>query len=277
MDHISRVKQEPEEGQGNGIFLATRAVHRGAGGQDEAGQRLGDNKLIMQPKPLLQAYQKVCVKQSDNHNKTGVLVAEQQSTTQLRQEDQVSKTAHYNQSTTRVDVAFQAIVCYHSSDLIQDMTTHPRMGDQESLSSTCKKLMVDAAEQECLAQSKSVLQGVQMDGGDVLPSSEMSYTHFEACEEDRKASDKEVANGSKENTEVYLSKTHKAQTLLNKCKPIKLGVPVVAAQGKAVVAGGKHGEGKKGTKKYLPNDGWDALSADATPKPIESRKIGCLD
>jgi hypothetical protein len=47
VDHISRVKKEPEEGQGNGIFLATRAVHRGAGGQDEAGQRFGDNKHIV--------------------------------------------------------------------------------------------------------------------------------------------------------------------------------------------------------------------------------------
>ena len=70
------------------------------------------------------------------------------------------------------------------------------------------------------------------------------------------------------------SKTHKAQTLLNECRPIKLGGPVVAAQGNRVVAGGKHGEGKKGTKKYLPDDGWDALSADATPKPIESWKKG---
>jgi hypothetical protein len=71
------------------------------------------------------------------------------------------------------------------------------MGDQESLSSTGKKLVVDAAEQECLAQSKSVLQGVQMDNGEVLPSSKMSYTHFEACEEDRKESDEEVENNSK--------------------------------------------------------------------------------
>jgi len=116
-----------------------------------------------------------------------------------------------------------------------------------------------------------------MENGDVLPTSERSYTHFEACEEDRKASDKEVENGSKENTEVYLSETHKAQTLLNKCRPIKLGGPVVAAQGKAVVAGSKHGEGKKDSKKYFPNDGWGALSADATPKPIESRKKGSSD
>ncbi len=100
----------------------------------------------------------------------------------------------------------------------------------------------------------------------------MSYTHFEACEEDMKAFDKKVANGSKENTEVYLSKTHKAQTLLNECRPIKLGGPVVAAQVKAVVAGGKHGNGKRGTQEYLPNEGWDSLSADTSPKPIKSQK-----
>jgi len=132
--------------------------------------------------------------------------------------------------------------------------------------------VVDAVEQECLAQSKSVLQGVQMDNGDVFPSSEMSYTHFEACEEDRKALDKEVSNDSKESTEVYLSKTHKAQTLLNKCKSIKLGVSAVAGQAKAYVTGGKHGKGKRGTQEYLPNEGWEALNADASSKPIKSQE-----
>ena len=71
---------------------------------------------------------------------------------------------------------------------------------------------------------------------------------------------------------MHPSEIHKALTPMNKCKPIKLGGSVVAAQGTAVVAGGKHGKGEKGTKKYFPNDGWDALSADATPKPIESKK-----
>ena len=56
-----------------------------------------------------------------------------------------------------------------------------------------------------------------------------------------------------------------------------MDVSVVPAQCKAVVAGGKHGKGKKGTKKYLPDDGWDALSADATPKPVKSWKKGSLD
>ena len=42
------------------------------------------------------------------------------------------------------------------------------------------------------------------------------------------------------------------------------------------MAGVKHDEGKKGTKKYLLNDEWDALSANATPKPIKSWKKGSL-
>ena len=37
---------------------------------------------------------------------------------------------------------------------------------------------------------------------------------------------------------------------------------------------GKHGKGKRGTEKNLPDDGRDALSADAKPKPIESQKEG---
>ncbi len=38
----------------------------------------------------------------------------------------------------------------------------------------------------------SVLQGVQEDYGDVLSSSEMRFTHFEACEEDVYTSDNET-------------------------------------------------------------------------------------
>jgi hypothetical protein len=40
------------------------------------------------------------------------------------------------------------------------------------------------------------------------------------------------------------------------------------------VTGGKAGKGKKVTEKYLPNDEWDALSADAKPTPIKSWKKG---
>ena len=139
-----------------------------------------------------------------------------------------------------------------------------------------KSSVVDIAEQECLAQpfinnsnAKTqstgsegvILQGVQRDNGDALPSSEVMCTRLEACEEDAQTE-------YKGNADVHPNKTHKAPTTMNKSKPFKMSGSVVAAQRTAVVAGGKHGEGKKGTKKYLPDDGWDALSADATPKPI---------
>ena len=76
---------------------------------------------------------------------------------------------------------------------------------------------------------------------------------------------------------MHPSETHKAPTPMNECKPIKLGGPAVAAQGKAVVTGGKQGKGKKGTQKYPPNYEWDALSAVGKPKPMESWKEGSLD
>ena len=63
----------------------------------------------------------------------------------------------------------------------------------------------------------------------------MSYTHLEACEEDRNASEKDVANDSKGNTDVYPRDIHKALTQMNKCKLLKLGGTVVAAQGTAVL------------------------------------------
>ena len=63
----------------------------------------------------------------------------------------------------------------------------------------------------------------------------------------------------------------------SKCKPIKLGGSVVAVQGKTDVTGGEHDKHNKGTKKYLPVDGWEALSANANPKPVESQKEGSLE
>ena len=98
---------------------------------------------LSDPNLLFKFIERSALKQLYNNNKMGVLVAEQQSATQLLQEDQVIKLAHYGQSTTRVEIACQAGVCYHTSDLLQSKTTCPRMGDQESLSSTGKKFVVD--------------------------------------------------------------------------------------------------------------------------------------
>jgi hypothetical protein len=51
-----------------------------------------------------------------------------------------------------------------------------------------------------------------------------------------------------------------------------LGVSAVTVQSKAYVTDVKHGNGKRDNHKYLPDERWDALSADASPKPIESQK-----
>ena len=106
MDHISRFKREPEEGQGNGIFLASGAVIQVLMDKMKQDKDWVTISSLCDPNLLLKLIERSTLKQSDNHNNTGVLVvAEQQSTTQLCQEDQVSKTAHYNQPTTRVELA----------------------------------------------------------------------------------------------------------------------------------------------------------------------------
>ena len=91
------------------------------------------------PHLLLKIMEKFERKQLDKQCKMEVLIAEQQSTSQLRLDEQVSKTTYYNQYTTRVEVAFQAGVCYHSPDLLQDNTTQLKMGSHKSLLTTNKK------------------------------------------------------------------------------------------------------------------------------------------
>ena len=83
---------------------------------------------------------------------------------------------------------------------------------------------------------------------------------------------KDIANKySKGNTEAYSSDIHKALTLMNEYQPLKLDAPVIAAQGTAFVTSGKGGKGK-GAKKYLPNNKWNALSADQKLRP--AKKVG---
>jgi hypothetical protein len=143
-----------------------------------------------------------------------------------------------------------------------------------------KPLVVDVAEQECLSQTYTnnsnaetqstnaesvTLQGVQRDNGDASPSSEVRCTYLKACEEDAQIE-------YKGNTKVY-----PFPTPMQECKPNKLSGSAGAVQGKAYVTGGKHGKGKRSTQEHLPDEGWDALSADASPKPIKSRKKGSSD
>ncbi len=87
---------------------------------------------------------------------------------------------------------------------------------------------------------------------------------------------KDVANDySKGNQDAYPSDIHKALTLINEYKPLKLDNPVVAAQGTAFATKGFHKGGKKGgskSKKYYSDAEWKALSSDAQTKIINERK-----
>jgi hypothetical protein len=61
---------------------------------------------------------------------------------------------------------------------------------------------------------------------------------------------------------------------MNVYKPFKLDTQLVPAQGTAFVTGGQGGKKKsKGSKKYLKNTEWNALSPEAQSKIIESCKM----
>jgi hypothetical protein len=64
---------------------------------------------------------------------------------------------------------------------------------------------------------------------------------------------KDVANNySKGNTDAHPTDIHKASTLMDEYKALKLDTQVIPAQGNAFVTGGQDGKKKgKGSKKYL--------------------------
>jgi hypothetical protein len=84
---------------------------------------------------------------------------------------------------------------------------------------------------------------------------------------------KDVANDySKGNPEVHPANIHKALTLMNEYKPLKLDAIVVPAQGAAFVTK-SYGKGKKGApKKYYNDAEWKALSSEAQVKIINEQK-----
>ncbi len=79
------------------------------------------------------------LKQSDKQYKTAVLIAEQLSILQFRQDDQLGNATYYDCFTTRVEVACQAGVCYYSPDLLEDKATQLKTGGYDTLSDTHKK------------------------------------------------------------------------------------------------------------------------------------------
>ncbi len=128
-----------------------------------------------------------------------------------------------------MEVARQAGVCYHSPDLLEDKAAQLKMGAFNTLLPTNRKTVVDIVEQEYLAY-------LFINNSNVKMHSQLK---------------KNVANDySKGNTDAYPKDIHKALTLMNEYKPLKLDAQVVPAQGTAFVTGGQGGKGRKGAK-YL--------------------------
>jgi hypothetical protein len=86
---------------------------------------------------------------------------------------------------------------------------------------------------------------------------------------------KDVANDySKGNTNAHPTDIHKASTLVNEHRPLKLDTQVIPAQGTAFVTGGQGGKKKgKGSKKYLKGAEWNVLSPEAQLTKMMMRTI----
>ncbi len=126
----------------------------------------------------------------------------------------------YDCFTTRVAVARQAGVCYYSPALLEDKATQLKLGDFNfnKLSSADKKKIIDQVEQEYLAY--------------LFLNNSNAKIHTQLK--------KDVANDySKGNTNEYPNDIHKALTLINEYKPLKLDTPTIPAQGTAFVTGTK--------------------------------------
>jgi hypothetical protein len=192
------------------------------------------------------------LKQSNNQYKTAMLIAEQLSILSFRQDDQVGNATYYDWFNTRVEVAHQAGVCYHSPDLLEDKAAELKMAAYHTLPPAEKKTVVDAVEQEYLAY--------------LFINNSNAKMHSQLK--------KDVANDySKGNMDAYPKDIHKALTLMNEYKLFKLDAQVVPAQGTAFVTGGQGGKGRKGAK-YLQDAEWNALSPEAKSKIIKACKKG---
>ncbi len=204
------------------------------------------------PTLLFKPIEKFVLKQPDNQYKTAVLIAEQLSILLFHQDDQIGNATYYDWFTTRVEVARQVGVCYHSPDLLEDKAAQLKMGAFDTVSPTNKKTVVDIAKKEYLAYLFINNSNVKM--------------HCQLK--------KEVANNySKGNTGTYPKDIHKALTLINEYKLLKLDAQVISAQGIAFVTDSQGGKGRKDAK-YLQDAEWNALSSEVKSKIIEAYKKG---
>jgi hypothetical protein len=207
---------------------------------------------LFDPTLLFKLTEKFVLKQSNNQYKTAVLIDEQLSILSFRQDDQVGNATYYDWFTTRVEVACQAGVCYHSPDLLGDKFAQLNMAAYDTLLPAEMKTVVDVVKQEYLVYLFIINGNAKM----------------------HSLLKKDVANNySKGNTDAYPKDIHKVLTLMNEYKLLKLDAQVVPAQGTAFVTGGQGGKGRKGAK-YLQDAEWNALSPETKSKIIEACKKG---
>jgi hypothetical protein len=185
------------------------------------------------------------------------LIAEHQSILSFRQDDHMGKATYYGRFTTRVEVARQAGICYYTPVLLKDKATALKLGDYEALDATAQKRINEQVEQEYLAY--------------LFLSNSSNKLHSQLK--------KDVANDySKGNTDAYPTNIHKALTLMNEYKPLKIDAPSVPAQGTAFATKGKDAKNMAGDKrdaaggKFLKAAEWNALSPEEQEKIIEARK-----
>jgi hypothetical protein len=179
------------------------------------------------PISLLKLIKKFVLKQSDNQYKTAVLIAEQLSILTFYQDNQICNATYYDWFSTRVEVACQAGVCYHSPDLLEEKVTELKMAAYDTLLPAEKKTVFAVVKQEYLAY--------------LFINKSNTKMHSQLK--------KDVANNySKGNMDAYPKDIHKALTLMNEYKLLKLDAQVVPAQGTAFVTGSQEGKGRKGAK-----------------------------
>ncbi len=180
---------------------------------------------LFDPIALFKLIEKFVLKQSDNQYRTALLIAKQLLILQFCQDDQVTNAMYYDWFTTRVKVARQAGACYYTPDLL-DMKA-VELGKAlpfTKLLNVEQKAIIELVKQEYLAYLF------------LNNSNQKMHTQLK----------KDVANNySKGNQDAYPSDIHKALTLMNEYKPLKLDNPVVAAQGTAFAKKGSHKEARK--------------------------------
>jgi hypothetical protein len=170
----------------------------------------------------------------------------------------VQNATYYNQFTTRVEVAHQAGVCYYTPDLLDTKCVELSCTEYDTLTPAEQKNVREVVEQEYLAYLF------------INNSNQKLHSQLK----------KEVANNYlKGSMEVYPSDIHKALTLINEYKQLKLDVAPVPIQGTAFVTTSCKGKGKKasGKTKYIHDSNWKAMSSEAQNKVINAHKKAAED